>query len=126
MNEYPLLTAWLEGHLYEVWQEECNKLKRDDPKLLDWVVRYEAAARVSAHISQEEDRVSWRAKQSVRDHRHEPNYTDAVIEFNDALQDLRSYRDILRDISGNPQIMIDEWRYLESTHYLSNEQLEGI
>jgi hypothetical protein len=124
-EKYPLLKAWQQGQLKEVWEKECAALKQQDPKLLDWVVGYEAAARASAHISQEEQRLAWAAKRSAHQHRHDPNYTDDVIEFHDALQDLRSYREQLQDISGNPQIMIDEWRYLESVHHMTLEQMEA-
>jgi hypothetical protein len=121
-TQYPLLSAWLSGDLRPAWMAERDALKREDPKLLPFVLDYEAAARLSAHITQEMERLTtdvWRQRN--------PRHFDAtpcaeVIEFHDALRrpDRKSYRDILSDISGNPQVMIDEWRYLASSLEVSN------
>jgi hypothetical protein len=115
-TQYPLLTAWLNNDLRPAWIAQRDALRREDPKLLIAVAGMEAAARLSAHITQEMERLStdvWRQRN--------PRHFDAtpcteVMEFHDALRrtDRKSYRDILSAISGNPQVMIEEWRYLAS------------
>lgn len=126
MKEYPLLTAWQEGRLRNVWEQECIRLKRDDPKLLDSVARKYAGARVSAHISMEYEQLASTARHHARRNQSNPFYTDEIIEFYDALQsdELQSYRSILQDISGNPDIWADETGYLESIRHLPPEIIE--
>lgn len=125
---YPLLTSWLNNDLRTAWNTEREALMHDDPKLLSWVVDHEAAARLSAHITQEMERLTtavWRLRNS---HRFDATlYTDEVVVFHDELRrpDRKSYRGILQDISGNGQVWIDEERYLESVHFEDASQMEG-
>jgi predicted ATP-grasp superfamily ATP-dependent carboligase len=124
---YPLLTAWLNNDLRDAWVAERDALRREDSKLLIAVADMEAAARLSAHITQEMERLTtdcWRLRTH---HRFEvPPYTDEVIEFHDVLRcpDRKSYRDILSNISDNQQVWIDEERYLASIHYEYELQME--
>jgi hypothetical protein len=125
---YPLLSAWLNGTLRAAWNTERDTLKRDDPKLLPWVVDHEAAARLSAHITQEMERLTtivWWLRNS---HRFDATpYIDDVIKFHDTMRspDCKSYRHILADMSGNRDVWIDEERYLESIHFEDASQVEG-
>ena len=128
-TKYPLLTAWLNGRLREAWISEREALKRNDPKLLPWVLDHEAAARLSAHISMEQEQLETDTRRRTREHRSDSNYSDDLTEFYDALHcndDLKSFLGILQDISGNRSLIADEIRYTESLHYLPESQLEGI
>lgn len=123
MNEiettYPLLTAWHQGKLREVWNQERERMKTDDPKLLDWVADYEAAARVSAHITLEYAWISRKVKQIAWDYKSDSFYSDIWTDFYDILQDdsLESYRGILQKISGNRNLMADEIQYSSSVAF---------
>jgi hypothetical protein len=114
---YPLLTAWLNGSLRAAWNTERDTLRRDDPKLLPWVVDHEAAARLSAHITQEMERLTTDVFHLRNQYRFDATrHTDEVIEFHNTLRSplRKSYRQSLADISGNGQIWTDELRYLKS------------
>jgi hypothetical protein len=124
---YPLLTAWLNGTLRAAWNTERDALKRDDPKLLQWVVDHEAAARVSARLSMEENRLRLAARHLAWKHRSDPSYCDEVIEFYDALQDdaLKGYRGILQDLSGNRSLIADEIRYMETMNFQYEDEVSN-
>lgn len=123
MNEtevtYPLLAAWQSGRLREAWNQERQKMKAQDPKLLDWVVDHTAAVRISAHISAEYQDLSRKVKWTARQHHSDPYYSDVWTDFYDDLQDdtLASYRGILQDISGNRNMMADEIQYSSSVAF---------
>lgn len=125
-QRYPLLTAWLNDELRAAWNAEREALRREDPKLLPFVLDYEAAARLSAHITQEMERLSTDVFHLRKQYRFDTTpHSDEVIEFHDALRrpDRKSYRHVLADISGNGQVWAEEERYLESIHYLTPEQM---
>lgn len=124
---YPLLTSWLNNDLRAAWNTERDALRHDDPKLLPWVVDHEAAARLSAHITQEMERLTTDVWRQRNPHRFDATPCTEVIEFHDELRrpDRKSYRHILADISGNGQVWTDEGRYLESVHYMTPEQMEA-
>jgi hypothetical protein len=115
-QRYPLLTAWLNGTLREAWNIEREALRRDDPKLLPFVLDYEAAVRLSAHITQEMERLTTDVWRQRNPHRFDATPCAEVIEFHETLRrpDRKSYRHILADISGNGQVWLDEERYLAS------------
>lgn len=127
-TRYPLLSAWLNDGLRSAWIAERGALRREDPKLLVSVAGMEAAARVSARLTQEMERLTtdvWRLRNQ---HRFDAApYIDEVIGFHDALRrpDRKSYRDILGAISGNQHVWAEEERYLKSVHYMTPEQLEA-
>lgn len=125
---YPLLTAWLNNELRAAWNTEREALRQQDPKLLVSVAGLEAAARLSAHITQEMERLSTDCHHLRLQHRFDqPTHTNEVIEFHNDLRNgsLRSYRDILSDISGNQHVWAEEERYLESIHYEDASQIES-
>lgn len=115
-NTYPLLHAWQSGQLRPVWLQERDLMLKEDPKLLDWVADFGAAACVSARITAEYETLRGEAKRRALRCGYEPDYTDEIIEFYDTLQDdhLVHYRSVLQDISGNPQIWLDELRVEQS------------
>ena len=94
-QQYPLLTAWFNNDLRAAWIAERDALKREDPKLLPFVLDHEGAARTAAHLSQEMERLAtdvWRLRNQ---HRLDAvPYTDEVIEFYDELRSplRKSYR----------------------------------